>query len=70
MRFWPEASFKSARSWRESFSKSSSLRSPFTASAPMVALYAWPYFSRISRYSASVSSCFFASGVVPGSMTT
>ena len=40
------------------------------ASAPISASNSSPYFSYAARYSSSVSSCFFFSGVLPGPVTT
>ena len=60
-------SSSSARSSCESFTRSSSISSLRTASAPMSASKALsPYCSRASRYSSSVSSCCGFSGVSPG----
>ena len=68
-RFWPEASRSSAVSSLESWSRSSSASSSLMDSAPMPARKSSSYFSRMSRYSASVRICFFISGVSPGSIT-
>ncbi len=66
----PVESRISARSSSLSFSRSMSSSRRLTASAPIPAVKRLPYFSRYSRYSVSLSSCFFAKGVSPGSRTT
>ena len=69
MLFCPVASSSSARSSSQVLSRSISQSSFFIASAPMPASKSFSYFSRISRYCFSFKSCFFSSGVVPGSVT-
>ncbi len=66
---WPETVRSSWRSSPDSLSRSRSSSSFLTASAPIPALNWLPYFSRYSRYSFSVRSCFSMSGVLPGSVT-
>ncbi len=68
-RFWPLDFSSSSRNSADSLSRSISASSFWMASAPMPASKVSSYFSRISLYSRSVSSCFFSSGVKPGSVT-
>ncbi|GBD30318.1 hypothetical protein HRbin32_01421 [bacterium HR32] len=70
IRFCPLLPRSSARRRLDSSSRSSSMRSSLTASAPMPARKRPPDFSRSSRYSFSVRICFFCSSFTsPGSMT-
>ena len=69
-RFCPCAVSRSFLSSSLSFSQSISSSSFFTASAPMDASKSSSYFSRISRYSFSVSVCILESSrTEPGSVT-
>ncbi len=68
--FCPVLSSSFALSSMDSSSSLISLRSFFTASAPMPALKPLPYFSLFSRYSLSVNSCFDVRDVFPPSRTT
>ena len=71
IRFWPLAVLSSTRSFFPIASAENSLSSSLIASAPIPALKPLPCFSRNSRYSASVSSCFFARPLMLfGSVTT
>ena len=58
-----------SRSSAASSSRSISARSSRIASAPMPALNSPAYFSIALLYSASVRSCLFSRGVLPGSIT-
>ncbi len=69
MRRWPEVSLISLRKLSACDSRSISSSSFLIASAPIPALNPFWYFSRYSRYSLSLSSCFLAKGVSPGSIT-
>ena len=58
-RFWPLASRRPAFSSADSFSRSMACSSSLMDSAPMPTRKRLPYFSRISWYSFSVSTCLY-----------